>query len=116
MVAALLLTPGSSGWWGSNITEPEPEGPWRQWARSQSPTLVRYWDETVEGFESVRSTVSGWVPSSWDIGLWSVCDGLLGLAGWRIFGTAWGDVRNGCKRLAQIAMILVIYALWRTNH
>ena len=38
--------------------------------------------------------------------MWSLCDGILALAGWGLFGAAWGDVRNGCQRLAQIAIVL----------
>ena len=115
LVTALLLT-SSSGWWGSNQSVPEPEGPWRRWVQDRAPQALHYWHTSLETLEGVKTAALGWAPASWDVGLWSLCDGLLGLAGWGIFGTAWGDVRNGCRRLAQIAVVLglciVAHYIW----
>ena len=62
--AALLLTTGSSGWRGSNSTAPEPDGPWRQWARTKSPLTVRYLDDAMETLDGVRTTATSWMPTN----------------------------------------------------
>ena len=107
LVALCLLVTGSSGWWG-NTTEPEPDGPWKAWVRQKSPALVVRWEQTAATLESMQATVNEWTWGSWDMGLWSICDGVLGLAGWGLFGSAWGDVRNGCRRLLQVAVVLTL--------
>jgi len=56
--------------------------------------------------EDARNSIFSWGGVSWDAGLWSVFDGLIGLAGWGLFGTAWGDVRNGCRRLIQFCIVV----------
>ena len=106
LVAAFLLTTCSSGWWSNNSTTPEPDGPWRQWAKNRAPGTVQQMDDLHEALKDAWMTANSWVPSSWDAGLWSICDSVLGLAGWGVFGTAWGDVRHGCKRLARIVVVL----------
>ena len=50
----------------------------------------------------------GWRWQTWDFGLWTVVDGLVGLAGWGLFGSIWGDVKNGFKRLLQIGIVLLL--------
>jgi hypothetical protein len=37
-----------------------------------------------------------------------LADGLLGLAGWGLFGSVWGDVKNGFRRLFQLGIVLVL--------
>ena len=44
-------------------------------------------------------------------GLWWLCDSLVGLLGWLVFGTAWGDVKLGVRRLVQIGAILLLCVL-----
>ena len=41
-----------------------------------------------------------------DAGLWLVIDTLVGLVGWAIFGTAWNEVRLGCRRVFQFTALL----------
>ena len=41
-----------------------------------------------------------------DAGLWLVIDTLVGLIGWAVFGTAWNEVRVGCRRVFQFSILL----------
>ena len=107
LVALMLLCSGSSGWWGApNASAPPPDSPWRAWARERAPRAINYLENMEASAEDVRNTVYSWSGTTWDAGLWSICDGLIGLAGWGLFGSVWGDVKNGCRRLAQLSIVI----------
>ena len=103
----LLSGSGCTGWW-SKSSVPEPEGPWKAWAREHVPTAVSRFDQLAEAYQSVRETLSGWGGYPVDWGIWSIFDGLVGLAGWGLFGSVWGDVKTGCRRLIQIVIVLTL--------
>eukprot|EP00438_Fugacium_kawagutii_P014165 Skav213278 [mRNA] locus=scaffold2944:132640:149231:+ [translate_table: standard] len=104
LIAALVSH--GCGWWGNSTAPPPPDGPWRLWAKERVPTVVDAMDratETVAGFQSSWTTYGD---QGWDRGFWSVCDGIIGLVGWALFGSAWGNVRLGCKRFLQLCIVL----------
>lgn len=101
-------------WWHSNHTATE-KGPWHSWLASHSPKVAeavdRLGDQIQRTWDSVPEVkVGDWTfqPSG---GLWWLCDSLVGLLGWLVFGTAWGDVKLGVRRLVQIGAILLLCVL-----
>jgi hypothetical protein len=65
-------------------------------------------DTFADSMDGVRTTLLDWGWQGWDRGIWSLADGLLGLAGWGLFGSVWGDVKNGFCRLFQLGIVLVL--------
>ena len=98
------LTPASS-WWFSNGTKPEELGPWHQWLRENNPSIFEYVQAVEEKAERVSQMQYPDIPRL-DSGLWLVIDTLVGLVGWAIFGTAWNEVRVGCRRIFQFTALL----------
>ena len=97
--------PPVSSWWFSNTTQEHEVGPWHEWLRDRSPTAfeyVQYAEEKAVHFSQVHYTE---LPR-FDAGLWLVIDTLVGLVGWAIFGTAWNEVRLGCRRIFQFTLVL----------
>lgn len=110
LLALALCALGTDGWWGAeNATKvPEPEGPWKAWAREKVPGTMGYVDSLTDGWEYLRSSSTESRFQSWDQGLWSLIDGLFGIAGWAVFGSAWGNVKVGCRRALQLCIVLMM--------
>ena len=105
LVVCLAVGAGH-GWWRSEDTKDE--SPWRVWALEQFPTAVEYSDYVYEHTASSRQTVVGWSEAISERGLWVVFDGIAGLFGWALFGSAWGDVKSGVRKLFQLAILVVL--------
>ena len=100
----VALSPASS-WWFTNGTAVEEEGPWHAWLRERSPMILE-WVHTVEEKAEKLSNVQYPDLPRVDAGLWLVIDTLVGLIGWAVFGTAWNEVRVGCRRIFQFSILL----------
>ena len=106
---AVLLCHGHGWWWnGTRVQDPAPLGPWREWLRVKAPGL----ENTHHQAEGVASDVlEGFTTSDssrWEFGLWWLCDATVGFLGWTVFGSAWNDVRSGCRRLLQLGGLLFL--------
>ena len=44
----------------------------------------------------------------WEFGIWMILDTAVGLVGWMIFGSAWGNVKVGMKRMIQIGAVMLL--------
>ena len=99
-----FLSPASS-WWFTNNTKPEDPGPWHVWLQDHSPSLHEYVLAAENGFDRFAQEHYVEMPR-FDAGLWLVIDTLVGLVGWAIFGTAWNEVRLGCRRVFQFTALL----------
>ena len=99
VVLGVAFSPASS-WWFSNTSKLEEEGPWHAWLRERSPTVHEYVQATEEKMDHFYQVHFMELPRL-DAGLWLVIDTLVGLVGWAIFGTAWNEVRMGCRRIFQ---------------
>ena len=113
LLVAALLSAQCDGWW-YNRTEPPPRPSdrwqrfqdqvpeteawitrWWHWSDGLGSDWRRYWDETT-------------ISSSFDLNLWLVVDTISGLAGWAVFGNAWGGVKQGCQRILRLMVVLTV--------
>lgn len=109
----LALLVAVHGWWPSgNASEAAatPEvGPWQEAARKRFPALEGQWTKLEEGMQQAftwATAGAGGQSQPFETGLWMVVDTIVGLVGWALFGAAWTNVRTGCKRVMQIALVL----------
>ena len=100
-----VTLPSVSSWWFSNTTKPEEVGPWHTWLRESSPSIYEYVQIAEEKAERFSQEHYVELPQ-FDVGLWLVIDTLVGLVGWAVFGSAWNEVRLGCRRIFQFAALL----------
>ena len=63
-------------------------------ALERFPKAVEYLDYFQEQTAASRQTVAGWSEAISERGLWVLFDGIGGLFGLALFGSAWGDVKN----------------------
>ena len=98
------------GWWGNSSREEEGPalGPWRVWLHEAFPTTADHLTQAEQRAETVRQYFVETEYPPWSHGIWWAIDALVSLLGWTIFGAAWGDVRNGCRRLVQLGGILFL--------
>lgn len=113
VVVFLAFTAGH-GWWRQD--DAKEDRPWRTWALERFPTVVEYGEYLEEHTTSTRQTVVSWGEAISERGLWVVFDGLAGLFGWALFGTAWGDVKSGIRKIIQliilVALCVVVHYVW----
>ena len=106
--AVALLAVHGNGWWSSppNQTDVPQRSPYAQWLVDAIPGS----SSVVESFERRYGEFLDWRENAstpaLDSTLWLVVDSIIGLCGWLIFGSAWGNVRSGCRRLLQLLTIL----------
>ena len=104
------------GWWGAaNATKPI-QGPYRQWLVDNLPRA----EAILSQAEEVYDRGIDW--PGWSLGglandslvdrlggfAWLIMDTMVGILGWAVFGTAWGNVRSGCRRMLQISAVLLL--------
>ena len=108
-LSALAALGCAHGWWwrGNSSAVPD-EGPWRRWLQDTSPFTASWLNQAEEKFESVKASVQEASGFSWDQGLWWVFDMVVGTLGWLIFGTAWGNVQSGIRRLLQLGALFAL--------
>ena len=94
------------GWWKPEGSKDE--DPWRVWAIEKVPKAVEYYDYLHESTASTRQTVGSWGEAISERGLWVVFDGIAGLFGWALFGSAWSDVKSGIRKLIQLVIVVVL--------
>ena len=115
-VVALSVSRESHGWWAqTNTTKPELH-PYRQWLVDNFPTAEAVLAKAETVYERDWEWTS-WRPQ-WPVGgtlldkigslAWLLMDTLVGIVGWAVFGTAWGNVRSGCRKMLQIAAVLLL--------
>ena len=105
VVVFLAFTAGH-GWWRQD--DAKEEQPWRTWALDRFPTAVEYYDYAQDQTASTRHTVVGWGEAISERGLWVVFDGIAGLFGWALFGSSWGDVKTGIRKVIQLIILVVL--------
>eukprot|EP00435_Cladocopium_sp_Y103_P041830 s669_g11.t1 len=101
----------SSGWWfRENQTAPqEPPGWWSRFGDTfpEKHRTIEDWKTWGEAtWVSMRDATASLDPTRWEYGLWMLIDTLFSFGGWAIFGSSWNGVRNGCRRLVQIGVLL----------
>lgn len=107
----VLLCATCNGWWfETNRTGPTtPPSWWDQvgeaFPRSRS-TCGGWRGWGFDRWESAREIARGWDPTKWEYGQWMVIDTVVSFGGWLIFGLSWNGVRTGCRRVAQVGMLL----------
>ena len=104
LVVSLAICSGH-GWWKADESK---EDPWRTWVSDKFPTAVEYYDYAQERTASSRQVVAGWGEAISERGLWVVFDGIAGLFGWALFGSAWNDVKSGFRKAIQLAILVVL--------
>ena len=84
-----------------------------------------WWAQFRETFPKIEAEVSKWhrwggdylseLPwaggsssTAMDFNMWMLLDTLFGLVGWVLFGSAWGGVKTGSRRLIQILVVLLV--------
>ena len=108
-VLLLSLACGHEGWWWTNSTEEDrPPDPYRAWINERFPTDLAYYDSAKDSLRVAGSTMGSFAEQSSERGIWLLCDGVVGLVGWGLFGSAWADVRTGCRRMVQVAILVAI--------
>ena len=94
------------GWWKQENTKEVPV--WRNWSLERFPKAVEYLDYFQEQTAASRQTVAGWSEAISERGLWVLFDGIGGLFGLALFGSAWGDVKTGFRKLVQLALLVIL--------
>eukprot|EP00435_Cladocopium_sp_Y103_P076069 s50_g75.t1 len=108
-LVSLVLIGASHGWWWNATSQvPVEEGPWKTWARGTMPSLVSFMDDTEERLGRVKASVQDYTGPHFDQGLWWICDVVVSFFGWAVFGSAWGNVQTGLKRLLQLGALLTV--------
>ena len=110
---AVVLAHRGEGWWFVNRTDTRDE------------TRTR-WTQFKDSFPKVEAQIDRWqqwfsdnmsdfpwgsssdASPSLEFNLWMLLDTVFGLVGWVLFGSAWGGVKTGCRRLLQITAVLLI--------
>ena len=113
-VLGSLAAQPSDGWWFNSTKPPDPPDSWYSWVRDTLPRTGERVSEHVNlVMDKGRRFVEEWSidTESWEtprfeFGLWMVIDTLFGFMGWALFGTAWGNVKVGCRRCLQITVVL----------
>eukprot|EP00435_Cladocopium_sp_Y103_P064105 s1381_g25.t1 len=100
-----LILHGSNGWW-FNATTPPPKGPIGDWVHQHVPWFEGTFEWGNNQWCRVNEMIVQMEIPQFDQGLWLVIDTVFGLFGWALFGTAWSNVRIGCRRLFQFGLIL----------
>eukprot|EP00435_Cladocopium_sp_Y103_P073900 s35_g45.t1 len=121
ILTAVVLFAHGNCWWFGNQTDPP-------------PIISERWQSFRDHFPSVESKVSQWydwgnawysevnqilgtqTTATFELNLWLLVDTLVGFLGWAVFGSAWGGVKTGCRRLLQISVVLlaclIAHYLW----
>ena len=108
-VLLLSLACGHEGWWWANSTEEDrPPDPYRACINERFPTGLAYYDSAKDTLRVAGDTMGSFAEQSSERGIWLLCDGVVGLVGWGLFGSAWADVRTGCRRMVQVAILVAI--------
>ena len=80
----------------------------QSWMREHVPGLGDSLDYLEVSWDNVKPTWIGVDVPSWDQVLWTLGDTLIGSFGWIFFGSAWGDVKSGLRRILQVGGILCL--------
>eukprot|EP00435_Cladocopium_sp_Y103_P016273 s1669_g4.t1 len=112
LISVVLMARGD-GWWFGNDTQTPPKVSerWRQFRDTFPATeaMIDRWHQWGVGHYADWSTLfDGAALPAFDFNLWLLVDSLFGFLGWAVFGSAWGGVKTGCKRLVQIGAVLVV--------
>ena len=116
VVVAFSIGHECHGWWTQANTTKPLLNPYRQWLADTLPTAEAAITKVERAYEE------GWEWPEWSFGLpvgdtwldrigsfaWLLMDTMVGVVGWAVFGTAWGNVRSGCRRMLQIAAVLLL--------
>ena len=70
---------------------------WAEWAQQRTVDL-----QTATGFSNYEGT------TGWEFSIWMLLDTAVGLIGWVLFGSAWGNVKLGMKRMVQIGAVMLL--------
>ena len=96
------------GWWWTNSSDEVPQDPYHTWLDENFPTGSAYYASAKSMWQTTGERLGSFAEQSSERGLWLLCDGVVGLAGWGLFGSAWADVRTGCRRMVQVAILVAI--------
>ena len=106
-----------AGWWHS-FTPPDATRPASSKPEGRLEQFTAFLNEKVQdvtaGVSKVREkaqTIVASIPTDmpyFDSGLWFLVDTVFGFIGWTLFGSAWAGVKTGCKRIAQILVVLAL--------
>ena len=102
LVLTCLAVTASSRWWNGK-TSAEPE-------RTRT-FYENYTDWVFNQTFSANTTLSdifGLSATGWDGWLWTVCDTVIGVLGWLIFGNSWTQVRTGFSLIVRLTVILFV--------
>eukprot|EP00435_Cladocopium_sp_Y103_P002944 s2186_g1.t1 len=83
-----------------NPRSPGLRGIFASWLKDMAGDGDRYQDLQIAFSDSTTS--------AGDLSLWLVVDWMMGFVGWAVFGSAWGGVKTGCRRLMQISIVLLV--------
>ena len=100
----------SYGWWISGPTNqtagPKPQKPAKSFFE-RMPGLESWSERFENGRTWLRELSDDFDMSQWDSAVWWCLDSIVSVLGWLLFGSAWGSVRNGCRRVVQVGLILL---------
>ncbi|CAL1141284.1 unnamed protein product [Cladocopium goreaui] len=108
----MALTGVCEGWWW-NVTQPPDEvhTRWTQFKATFPKTEAEFSKWYQWGQDGLGAFPWGWEFSAsppLEFNAWMLLDTLFGLVGWALFGSAWGGVKSGCRRLIQIIAVLLV--------
>ena len=83
-----------------------------QEAWEQAHETVDDWASWAQAWSSEFSPTA-WFPDSegtvgWEFSIWMLLDTVVGLVGWMLFGSAWGNVKVGMKRILQVGIVMML--------
>ena len=110
-LVALTCSFGRSyGWWPGSSTNKTTESKPKQSAKGffeRMPVLQALTERFEEGRMKIQELSEDFDMTQWDSAVWWCLDSIVSVVGWLLFGSAWGSVRNGCRRMLQVGVILV---------
>ena len=98
------------GWWfrgqANQTDDQQPRKPAKSFYE-RIPGLDGWMDRLEDGKARLRELSDEFDVSQWDSAIWWCLDSIVSVVGWLFFGSAWGSVRNGCRRVMQVGVIIL---------
>ena len=98
------------GWWfrgqANQTDDQQPRKPAKSFYE-RIPGLDGWMDRLEDGKARLRELSDDFDVSQWDSAIWWCLDSIVSVVGWLFFGSAWGSVRNGCRRVMQVGVIIL---------